>query len=136
MKRGNYADCLYAANHALSRGAREALFRTDDGLALEGATSNLFLLRGRTLVTPPAGELVLAGIMRRQVLSAARRLGYAVEERELSFNELFAADEAFITNSLIEILPIDSVEGRALARGDKSEQLRRAVESIYEEENP
>jgi branched-subunit amino acid aminotransferase/4-amino-4-deoxychorismate lyase len=74
--------------------------------------------------------------MRRQVLSAARRLGYAVEERDLSFNELFAADEAFITNSLIEILPIDSVEGRALARGDKSEQLRRAVESIYEEENP
>jgi branched-chain amino acid aminotransferase len=130
MKRGNYADCLYAANHALSRGAREALFRTDDGLVLEGATSNLFLLRGRTLATPPAGELVLAGIMRRQVLSAAKRSGFAIEEREVSCQELFATDEAFITNSLVELLPIGSLEGRAISRGEASEELRQAVESF------
>ena len=130
MKRGNYADCLYAANHALSRGAREALFRTDGGLVLEGATSNLFLLRGRTLVTPPAGELVLAGVMRRQVLSVAKRSGFATEEREVSCQELFAADEAFITNSMVELLRIDSVEGRSLPGGNVTEELRQAVESF------
>jgi branched-subunit amino acid aminotransferase/4-amino-4-deoxychorismate lyase len=130
MKMGNYADCLYAANDALGRGAREALFRTDDDLVLEGATSNLFLLRGRTLVTPPAGELVLAGIMRRQVLSAAGRLGFATEVREVSCEELFTADEAFITNSLIELLPISSVEGKALSRGNATEELRQAVDSF------
>lgn len=130
MKRGNYADCLYAANYAIDRGAREALFRTEDGQVLEGATSNFFILRGRTLVTPPAGELVLAGIMRRQVLSAAGRLGFAVEERDVSCEELFAADEAFITNSLIELLPLASVEGKPLSRGNAVEELRQAVESL------
>lgn len=130
MKRGSYADCLYAANYARRRGAREALFATEDGLVLEGATSNLFLLRGRTLVTPAAGGLVLAGIMRRQILSAAERLGYGSEEREISADELFAADEVFITNALIDLLPVASVEGRPLKRGPETLELLAALRAI------
>jgi branched-chain amino acid aminotransferase len=129
MKRGNYADCLYAANFARSRGAREALFRTVDNQVLEGATSNLFILQEGMLLTPPAGELVLAGVMRRQVLQAAGRLGLPAEERPVTVDELFAADEVFLTNALIDTLPVATLEGRPLQRGAWAERLRKAVES-------
>jgi branched-chain amino acid aminotransferase len=128
MKRGNYADCLYAANHAKRRGAREALFHTAENQVLEGATTNLFLLQKDVLVTPPAGELVLAGIMRRQVLQAAKSLGLPAEERPIGVEELFAADEAFLTNALIDTHPIATVEGRPLRRGPWADRLRERVE--------
>jgi branched-chain amino acid aminotransferase len=128
MKRGSYADCLYAANHAKRRGAREALFRTDDNLVLEGATSNLFIRQNDTLLTPPAGELVLAGIMRRQVLQAAKSLGLLAEERPITVEELFTADEVFLTNALIDTLPVARVEGRPLRRGPWADRLRGRIE--------
>lgn len=131
MKRGSYADCLYAANFARSRGAREALFVTGDGWLLEGATSNLFLRRERTLVTPTAGELVLAGIMRRQVLNVAERLGFTVEERAVAVAELFDADEVFITNALIDLLPVATVEGRPLRRGSVSAHLLETLRPLH-----
>lgn len=128
MKRGNYADCLYAADFARKRGAREALFISAEGCVLEGATSNLFALCGGVLVTPPAGELVLAGIMRRQVLRAAAGLDLRTEERDLPLDELYAADEAFLCNSLIDLLPVARLEGRPLRRGTLAERLRTVID--------
>jgi branched-chain amino acid aminotransferase len=130
MKRGNYADCLYALDHARRHGAREALFVTAGGAVLEGATSNLFLFSGGTLVTPSAGNLILAGVMRRQVLDAAVRLSIPVRETEVTIPVLAEADEVFLTNALIDLLPVARVEGRAVARGDRAEILRREVDRI------
>jgi len=127
MKRGNYADCLYAADYARRKGAREALFRSDNSLVLEGATSNLFIVQNGTLLTPPAGELVLAGIIRRQVLLAAEPLGLPSQIRPVSVQELLAADEAFLTNSLFHLLPIARVEGKPLDRGPWTERLAQGV---------
>lgn len=128
MKRGNYADCLYAARHARQQGCREALFIDADGRLQEGATSNLFLVCNGTLVTPPAGEVVLAGIMRGQVLMTARRNGMPVQERSVSYKELFEADEAFLTNSLIGLLPVSSMEGKAINRGDSWSSLHALIQ--------
>lgn len=133
MKRGNYADCLYAADFARRHGAREALFVSDDRHVLEGATSNLFMSSDGSLVTPPAGELVLAGIMRRQVLRAAERVGLPVQERDIPLDELFSADEVFLTNSLIDLLPIARIDARPLRRGSLAEQLRNEIERMAEE---
>ena len=127
MKRGNYADCLYAADYARRKGAREALFQTVDGLVLEGATSNLFIVSGETLITPTAGELVLAGIMRRQVQRAAEHLQLPTVERPIAVKDLWAAEEAFLTNSLIDLLPIAQIEGRPLKRGPWAKRLAKAV---------
>ncbi|BCR04303.1 branched chain amino acid aminotransferase [Desulfuromonas versatilis] len=136
MKRGNYADCLYAANFAKSKGAREALFITDSRLLLEGATSNLFLVRGDTLATPPAGEVVLGGIMRRQILQVAAQLGLQTEERNIQVSELDDCDEAFITNSLVEVLPIAQVEGCRIARGELWKQLLGKIREQEENKAP
>lgn len=117
MKRGNYADCLFAANHARQKGAREALFVTAQGEVIEGATSNLFMVRRGQLITPPAGELVLAGIMRRQVLAAARKLGICTQEAAISREDLLQAEEVFLSNSLIDILPVTRIENQAVGGG-------------------
>jgi branched-subunit amino acid aminotransferase/4-amino-4-deoxychorismate lyase len=130
MKRGNYADCLYAADFVRRRGAREAIFVSAAGWVLEGATSNLFAVLNNTLVTPPAGELVLAGIMRRQAMRAAALLGLRVEERDLRLEEFYAADESFLSNSLIDLLPVSRLEGRLLRRGTFGERLRGEIEAL------
>jgi branched-chain amino acid aminotransferase len=117
MKRGNYADCLYAADFARRRGAREALFVDAGGNVLEGATSNLFAVVDGTLVTPPAGDVVLAGILRGRVLRAARDLGLTVREGEIHRDELWGAEEVFLTNAVIGTLAVASLEGRPLQRG-------------------
>ncbi|MDO3376844.1 aminotransferase class IV [Geoalkalibacter halelectricus] len=117
MKRGNYADCLYAANYARLKGVREALFVTEQDEVLEGATSNLFMVHQGALITPPAGELVLAGIMRRQVLDAARRLGLEIREEPIARASLLEAEEVFLTNSMVDILPITRIENQPVGGG-------------------
>jgi branched-chain amino acid aminotransferase len=123
MKRGNYADCLYAANFARQNGAREALFISETGQILEGATSNLFIVQKNALVTPPAGPLVLDGILRRQVLNRAQSLGMAIVEKSITKGELLTADEAFLTNALIDILPIASIENCPISQGPVAQDL-------------
>lgn len=127
LKRGNYADCLYAARYARSLGAGEALFTTPNGLLLEGAVSNLFILSGGTLITPRTDHIVLPGIMRRQVLLAAERLGIPALEQDIPRDELFGADEAFLTNSLMDLMPIASVEDRSLRRGPVTARILHEI---------
>lgn len=117
MKRGNYADCLYAADYARRKHAREALFADSHGNLLEGSTSNLFALSDDKLITPPLGQQVLAGVMRRQIINAATELGLLVAEQPLPKDVLVNAEEAFICNSLIDILPIASLDKQAIRRG-------------------
>ena len=109
LKSGNYFDCLIAAAAARAAGVREALFRDDVGQLLEGATSNLFIVRGQTLMTPPCGHEILDGIMRQQVLRLAPSLGWAVAEISVHQNSLTPQDGAFLTNALIGILPLSSI---------------------------
>jgi branched-chain amino acid aminotransferase len=131
MKRGNYADCLYAARFAHAKGAREALFCNDEGQVLEGATSNLFIVKDHTLITPEAGEVVLAGIMRRQILLTANSLGLATEERPITKNDLIQAEEAFLSNALIDIMPIARIESTHIKRGKQAIKLLQKIrESI------
>lgn len=123
LKRGNYADCLYAAGYARLQGATEALFLSNDGFLLEGAVSNLFLLIDGCLHTPAPGNLVLAGIMRQQVILAAHTLGITVVQRNILKEEIFTADEIFLTNSLIDLMPVLSVENRKISTSDTWKRL-------------
>lgn len=118
LKRGNYADCLYARNYAFQCNTDEALFVDSRGYLLEGATSNLFALIDKRLVTPPAGRLVLKGIMRQQVLAAATEIGILTHERPLHVNEVYNADEAFITNAMIDIRPILNIGEHRISPGN------------------
>ncbi len=127
MKRGNYADCLYAANYARQSSTREALFIDQDQNILESSTSNLFAMIDDRLITPPIGTLVLDGITRQQVIDTAAELGILVAERELPFSELMQAQEIFLTNSLIDILPVSSINRQTVKRGDCWKSLLKTL---------
>jgi branched-chain amino acid aminotransferase len=114
---------------SLWRRRHEALVVDGRGNVVEGATSNVFVVQAGGLKTPPEGAGILPGITRAHVLDAAARLGIAVEERELKPDDLYKAEEVFITSSIREILPVVRVDGRAVGRGmpgHVSRQLHRA----------
>lgn len=128
LKRGNYADCLYAARYARQHGAREALFREPDGTILEGATSNLLIYRDGTLSTPSPGPQILAGVMLGQIRATAPALSLDFREDLITEATLISADEVMICNSLIGVLPLHSLSGRALSRCGMADSIRAALQ--------
>lgn len=128
MKRGNHADCLYAADLARKKGAREALF-VEEGCYIEGATSNLFALFDDRLHTPPIDRLVLAGVTRREILAAAIEYGLHVTEKALPLGDLLQADEIWLCNAMIELLPVVSIDGRNVKRGTRW----REIHTLYKQ---
>lgn len=116
-KVGNYLESIVATAHARERGAHEALIVGHDGHVLEGTTSNLFVVRGGVLFTPPTSETILPGITRRLVIEAADALDVDVSESRIDPPFVASADEAFLTSSLRELLPISSIDGFAVGAG-------------------
>jgi branched-chain amino acid aminotransferase len=126
-KVGNYLPSLLALASARRTGAAEALLVDRSGAIFEGSASNVFSFAKGTLVTPPETAGILAGITRRKVLELARAWGVPVEERTFTRAELRAADEAFVTASIREIVPVVRVDGDAIGGGVPGELTRRLL---------
>ncbi len=112
-------------------GAEEAIL-VRDGLALEGSTSNLFMVRGDRLITPPKGPLLLAGITRDLVLELAALAAMPIEERDIRLDELRRADEVWISSSTRELLPVSQLDGSAVGDGRPGPWWRR-VDALYQD---
>ncbi|MBI3323057.1 MAG: aminotransferase class IV family protein [Candidatus Omnitrophica bacterium] len=100
------------------------------GYLTEGTVSNLFLVREGRLTTPPAWLGVLEGVTRARVLGEARRLRIPIEEVPVTRHDLFNAQEAFLTNVLMPILPIREADGRRIgvsAPGPVTWKLAKAL---------
>jgi branched-chain amino acid aminotransferase len=110
----NYVESIQALMAARERGAHEAFIVSGDGWVLEGTTSNLFIVRGGRVLTPPATSSLLPGITRAEVIALA---GDSLREEPMDPGALYAADEVFITSTLREVLPIVNVDGRAIGAG-------------------
>jgi branched-chain amino acid aminotransferase len=113
----NYLANLLAVKEAKSRGAQEALVVDHGGHVVEGASSNVFVVSGGRLATPPESAGILPGITRACILRAAAAVGVPAEERAIPLDELRAADEVFVTSSIRELLPVVRVDGRAIGSG-------------------
>ena len=116
-KASNYLANLLAVHEAQQKGAQEALVLGKRGQILEGASSNLFIVKDEVLRTPKPEPGILVGITRATVLAAAAKAGIAVEEGEVRPEDLFSADEAFITSSIREVMPVVAADGRAIGAG-------------------
>ena len=110
-KTANYADNILARKEALSRGADEALMVNTSGNLTEGTVANLFLVKDQIVLTPPLTDGVLPGILRQKVLGLCDTLAIACREETLCPEALQSADEAFLTNSLMGIMPLATIEG-------------------------
>ena len=94
---------------------------------LEGPTTNIWWRRDRTLQTPSLDLGILAGVTRATVLELAGDSGYTVAEGHYGLTELLAADEAFTSSSVREVMPVTEVDGVPLARGPAADELQAAL---------
>jgi|SRR5712692_7793063 len=113
-KTTSYLAAIRALKEAARRAASDALFVNEQGHVLEATRSNFFIFRGDTLVTPGVG--VLIGITRNVVLDLARGR-FPVEQRPILLEELTQADEAFITSSSREIMPVVQINDVVIGEG-------------------
>ena len=114
VKSANYINNLLARREAKDAGADEALLLNERGLLCEGSTSNIFLVRGDSIITPSDECGCLPGITRRAVVELCTEVGIGVELKEVQSEELFKADGAFITNSLLELMPIRRIDDQSI----------------------
>lgn len=106
-----------ARTTARAAGYDEAIFLNEQGYLAEGSTTNVFLVSRGELITPCFESGVLPGITRDTVLEIARTSNLKTTERWVEPNELIEAQEAFLTNSILELMPLVSVEGRPIGSG-------------------
>jgi 4-amino-4-deoxychorismate lyase len=132
VKSTSYAVNMAAEAEARRRGADDAVFVDRDGTVLEGPTTNLWWRRDRTLVTPSLELGILAGVTRAAVLELAGAAGYEVEEGALGLTDLLAADEAFTSSSVREVMPVTEVDGVPIARGPAADELQAALRRAAE----
>ncbi|MGH2823300.1 MAG: aminotransferase class IV, partial [Thermoleophilaceae bacterium] len=117
LKTLSYTDAMVALAEARAGGNDDAIFLDTAGHVSEATSSNVFIARDRTLVTPPTSCGVLPGITRQAVLELAADRGVTAEERPLQPDEVHAASEAFLTSSVREIVPLVRVDGRLIGDG-------------------
>ncbi len=117
IKSLNYLNNVLAKLEARQRGADEALMLNAQGMIAETSVANVFVVRDGVLLTPPATDGALEGVTRATVMELATTLGIPVLEQTLSRFDFFAAEEAFLTGSGAGIVPIRSLDARAIGRG-------------------
>lgn len=117
IKSLNYLPYILARFEAKDKGFDEAILTNTKGYITEAATSNIFIIKGNSVITPSIDSGILPGVTRGIVIRIARRLGFKVQERSVSRLELIDADEAFLTNSLAEVLPVTKVDSKRIGTG-------------------
>lgn len=130
---GAYVNAGLAKTDAMLAGYDEPLLLDDSGHVAQGASANIFLVKGGELCTPPVYNDILEGITRNTIIElATRRLGYSVLERPIDRSELFGADEIFCCGTGWEVTPIRSVDGRQVAI-DPPGPMTSAIKKLYEQ---
>jgi branched-subunit amino acid aminotransferase/4-amino-4-deoxychorismate lyase len=129
-------DILVARQRAAFDGVDHAILLNDDGLVAEGGSSNVFCVKGGTLYTPAERCGVLPGITRDVVLrELAPSLAIAAEEVDMALADLVEADEAFLTNSMFEIMPLTNVADWVIGSGHPGAltlRLMKAYKALVE----
>lgn len=117
LKTLNYLDNILAKMEAEERNVQEGLLLNVFGNLAGGTVSNLFVVKNRTLYTPTLNCGILNGITRERVIQLALKKNIQVKEKPLNPNQLYEAQEAFLTNSLMEIMPLIQVDGKPVGDG-------------------
>lgn len=126
---GNYGPVLKAQAEAKAKGYTEVLYldSTNKKYLEEMSASNIFVVKGNTILTPDTRGTILSGITRKSIISIARDYGYQVEERLISIDELVDADEVFCTGTAVVIAPVGSVTYHGL-----SYEYKTAGERVFQ----
>jgi len=133
VKSLNYLNNILAKIEAQRAGCLEALMLNTDGLVVECTGDNVFLVRGGVLKTPSTIYGALEGITRKVILELAARLGIPTQETALALFDFYNADEAFMTGSGAEVMPVTSLDGRVIGNGKPGPVTLRLLQSFQAE---
>lgn len=116
---GQYVNSILAKREAAASGYDEAILLNEQGYVTEASGENVFMVQAGKLVTPPLGMNILGGITRLTVLQIARDMGIETVERAFARDELYCADEVFLTGTAAEVTPVREVDGRMIGIGSR-----------------
>ena len=121
----------YAKNQATIAGADEG-FMVEDGYVTEAGSSSAFIIKDGALITKPLSNEILPGIRRNRLLNLAKQIGLQIQERKFSMDEVYNADECFISAATIILLPVIKADGKAI-NGGKIGEYTTKLRELYKE---
>lgn len=133
----NYLNSQMAKYEAVEAGYDEALLRDDQGYIAEASGACFFIVRDGIIITPP-NDTSLESITQATVIDLAHDLGYKVERRRITREEIYIADEAFFTGTAVEVTPIREVDARIIGAGERgpiTEKLQSGYFDIVQGKN-
>ena len=126
---GDYVNSILAKREALLDGYDEAILLDTQGLVAEASGENIFAVSGGVLRTPPL-HTVLGGITRATVIELARDEGIPVHESTITRDELYVADEVFLTGTAAEVTPIREIDRRTIGQGSRG-PVTKALQAAF-----
>ena len=130
IKSNNLMNSALAMQQAIKRGAYEGIMRNYRGELTECAVANLFIVRNGEALTPPLTAGLLPGITREFLFEIGRRAGVEMREQTLFDQDLFDADEAFLTGTTREVVPIVTVDDRPIGSGRPGPVTQRLLDAF------
>lgn len=132
IKSLNYLNNVLAKIEAINNGVMEAVMLNARGEVAEATGDNIFVVKGRTLHTPPVSAGILEGITRNVVLGLAVREGFTVKEAPMSRYDLYTADEVFLTGTAAEVIGVVDIDRRVIGNG-KPGHVTQRLERCFRE---
>lgn len=132
IKSLNYLNNIIAKIETFRVGAEEGIMLNDEGYVAEATADNIFIFKRGRLMTPPAFIGLLEGITRNTVIDIARKMGYKVLEMPFSLNDIYAADECFLTGTGAELIPVVEVDNRPVGNGKPGANFLKLLERYRE----
>jgi branched-chain amino acid aminotransferase len=126
----NYANSALARIEALKSGVDEAIMLNMSGMVVEGTAENIFIVKDEMLVSPPLTSGALDGITRSSILSIAQHLGINFQICDISRDELYYADEVFLTGTAAEIKSIGEIDKITIANG-RTGKIAKKLQNLY-----
>lgn len=117
IKSMNYLNNILAKIECLRAGAAEGIMLNTDGYVAECTGDNIFIVKDNEIFTPPVSAGILIGITRNVVIELAKEANITVKEEQLTEDDLYNADECFLTGTAAEIIPVANIDGRKIATG-------------------
>jgi branched-chain amino acid aminotransferase len=127
---GQYLNSVLAKIESHKAGYEEAILLDERGEVSEGSGENVFVVREGALITPCETAHILSGINRASVMEIARDLGYEVVERPIARAELYLADEAFLTGTAAELVPVREIDDHAIGAGTRG-PITAAIQQAF-----
>ncbi len=130
---GNYVHSIVALNEALEGGFDEALMLDAEGFVAEGSGENFFIVKDDIIYSPKL-DACLDGITRRTIISLAHELGINFIEKKLTVEDVLEADESFFSGTAAEVVPINSLDNKAIGSGPQRGPITELLQRTYFEQ--